>query len=189
MNHPPPETFPDPMQRIGHPITPAPGTEPNPAYQQLLTLYAKVYGAEEGLTKALRPACRTARDDHAWIGDAARKWVSELEDWNKRLDHATSQILQELAERLRETPPYVPVGSHPMEHGVNPGGPYQGVNPGGLYHGENPGGPYHPGPGVNPGGPNRGENPGGPYHPGHDENPGGPYRNDSYTNPGGPYQS
>jgi hypothetical protein len=158
------------MQRIGHPITPTPGTEPNPAYQHLLTLYAKVYGAEEEVTKALRPACRTARDDHAWIGDAARKWVGELEGWNQRLGHATSQIMQELAERLRNTPPYVPVGSHPMEPGgphVYPGTPYQEAP------GPNPGGPNRPG--VDPGGPNRpGANPGGPNRPGAD--PGGPYR-------------
>jgi hypothetical protein len=136
MNHQPPETFPDPTQRIGTPMTPAHGTEPNPAYQDLLTLYAKVYGAEAGLAKALHPACKTVSGDHAWIGEAARKWTTELEDWDRRLAHAAGQILHELADRLRTTPPYVHIGTHPMEPGSpypSPGGPMgTGPDPGGL---------------------------------------------------------
>ena len=33
MDHPSPASFPDPMQRIGTPVTPPHGTRPNPAYQ------------------------------------------------------------------------------------------------------------------------------------------------------------
>jgi hypothetical protein len=119
MNYPSPASFPDPMQRIGTPVTPPHGTRPNPAYQDLLTLYAKVYGAEEGLATALEPACRTIRNGEAWSGRAAREWTTELEDWNRRLGRAAEWILAELAARLRSTPPYVPVTTEPLE----PGGP------------------------------------------------------------------
>jgi hypothetical protein len=116
MDHPSPASFPDPMQRIGMPVTPPHGTRPNPAYQDLLTLYAKVYGAEERLATALEPACQTVRNGEAWIGRAARGWTTELEDWNRRLGRAAGWILQELADRLRSTPPYVPI-TEPLEPG------------------------------------------------------------------------
>ena len=116
MDHPSPSSFPDPTQRIGTPVTPPHGTRPNPAYQDLLTLYAKVYGAEERLATALEPACRTVRNGEAWFGRAARRWTTELEDWNRRLGRAAGWILQELAARLRSTPPYVPI-TEPQEPG------------------------------------------------------------------------
>jgi hypothetical protein len=150
MDHPSPASFPDPVLRIGTPVTPPPGTEPNPAYQDLLTLYAKVYGAGDRLEKALRPACRTVSGGEAWTGPAARRWTTELDGWNRRLGHAAAQILTELAERLRATPPYVAVGTRPMNPGdPYPGAPYTGGSyPGGSY--PQPGGPLHPDP--NPGG-------------------------------------
>jgi len=116
MDHPSPASFPDPMQRTGTPVTPPHGTRPNPAYQDLLTLYARVYGAEERLATALEPACQTVRNGEAWIGRAAREWTTELEDWNRRLGRAAGWILQELADRLRSTPPYVPI-TEPLEPG------------------------------------------------------------------------
>jgi len=145
MSHPPPASFPDPMQRIGRPVIPPHGTQPNPAYQDLLTLYAKVYGAEEGLANALRPACKTVRDDDAWTGQAAKKWTSELELWNRRLGNTAEQIMQELEERLRATPPYVPIGTQPMQPGIQPGGTLQSEpDPGGRLHpGPDPGGRRH----------------------------------------------
>lgn len=165
MDHPPPASFPDPMQRIGTPVIPPHGTKPNPAYQDLLTLYAKVYGAEDGLAKALEPAYKSARDGEAWTGHAAREWTAELEDWNRRLGRTAADILHELAARLRATPPHVPIGTQPMQ----PGGPYP--DPGGtMGPGPNPGGTMRPGP--NPGGIMRpGPDPGGTMHPG--PNPGG----------------
>ena len=211
MDHPSPASFPDPMQRIGMPVTPPHGTRPNPAYQDLLTLYAKVYGAEERLATALEPACQTVRNGEAWIGRAARGWTTELEDWNRRLGRAAGWILQELAARLRSTPPYVPI-TEPLEPGgaqpthlqpapvtvgfppaPNPGGRFHpGPNPGGgLQSGPNPGGRLQPGP--NPGGrlhpdPNPGArlqpgpDPGGRLHA--DPQPGGPLRHE--PDPGGP---
>ena len=160
MDHPAPASFPDPVQRIGTPVTSPPGTEPNPAYQDLLTLYAKVYAAGDRLEEALRPARRTVSGGEAWSGPAARRWTTELDGWNRRLGNATAQILTELTERLRATPPYVAVGTRPM----TPGDPYPGAPyPGGSY----PGGPY-----PQPGGPvHRSPDPGGPLHPG--PNPGG----------------
>ena len=163
MDHPSPASFPDPVQRIGTPVTPPPGTEPNPAYQDLLTLYAKVYGAGDRLDKALRPTRMTVSGGEAWTGSAARRWTTELDAWNRRLGNATAQILTELAERLRATPPYSAIGTHPMK----PGDPY----PGALYAGGSyPGGPYpDPGgsipPGPQPGDP-RHPGPAGPRHPG-----------------------
>jgi hypothetical protein len=114
------------MQRIGKPMTPPHGTAPNPAYQDLLTLYARAYGAREGLAEALRPACKTASGDHPWIGPAARTWTTGLEGWSRRLGQAAEQIVAELADRLRATPPYLPVGTRPMQ----PGGAYP--DPGGA---------------------------------------------------------
>jgi uncharacterized protein YukE len=134
MNHPPPQAFPDPTQRIGAPMTPPHGTEPNSAYQDLLTLYAKVYGAEQGLARALQPACQTVSGDQPWTGQAARTWTTELESWNKRLAGAAAQILHELADRLRATPPCLPVGTQPLQPGApqpNPGGP-MGPGPAGT---------------------------------------------------------
>ena len=107
MDHPPPHAFPNPARPTGTAIPP-PLTKPNPAYQELLTLYARVYGAHDQLAGALHPACRTMRDRSAWTGDAARRWVTELEHWNRRLAGAADEILHELAARLRATPPYVP---------------------------------------------------------------------------------
>jgi hypothetical protein len=153
MDHPSPASFPDPVQHIGTPVTPPPGTEPNPAYQDLLTLYAKVYGAGDRLEKALRPARRTVSGGEAWTGPAARRWTTELDGWNRRLGNATAQILTELTERLRATPPYVAVGTRPM----NPGDPYGALRPGPIHPGEplhthpGPGGHLHPEP--DPGGP------------------------------------
>ena len=160
MDHPSPASFPDPMQRIGTPVTPPHGTRPNPAYQDLLTLYAKVYGAEERLATALEPACQTVRNGEAWIGRAARGWTTELEDWNRRLGRAAGWILQELADRLRSTPPCVPI-TEPLEPGGAQPTPLQPTpvtagfqptpNPGGRFRpGPNPGGRLHPAP--NPGG-------------------------------------
>ncbi|HEY3732595.1 MAG TPA: hypothetical protein VGL63_01655 [Streptosporangiaceae bacterium] len=124
MNHPAPASFPDPMRRIGTPVTPPHGTQPNPAYQDLLTLYAKVYGAEESLAHALHPARRTARDPKTWTGHAGQEWTSDLEAWNRRLAHAAERIVAELAERLRATPPCIVVGTEPMQPAdPNPGGP------------------------------------------------------------------
>jgi hypothetical protein len=170
MDHPSPASFPDPVQRIGTPVTPPPGTEPNPAYQDLLTLYARVYGAGDRLEKALRPAGRTVSGGETWTGPAARRWTTELDGWNRRLGHAAARILTELAERLRATPPYVAVGTRPM----NPGDPYPGAPyPGGSYPGgpyPQPGGPLHAHP--DPGGTmHSGPSPGGRMHPG--PNPGG----------------
>jgi hypothetical protein len=189
MDHPSPASFPDPMQRIGTPVTPPHGTRPNPAYQDLLTLYAKVYGAEERLATALEPACQTVRNGEAWIGRAARGWTTELEDWNRRLGRAAGWILQELADRLRSTSPYVPI-TEPLEPGGAQPTPLQPTpvtagfqpapNPGGRFHpSPNPGGGLHPGPnpggglqtGPDPGGLQPGPNPGGRFHPG--PNPGG----------------
>jgi hypothetical protein len=201
MDHPSPASFPDPMQRIGTPVRPPHGTRPNSAYQDLLTLYAKVYGAEERLATALEPACQTVRNGEAWIGRAARGWTTELEDWNRRLGRAAGWILQELADRLRSTPPYVPI-TEPLEPGgaqptplqptpvtagfqptPNPGGRFRpGPNPGGgLYPDPNPGGRFHPGP--NPGGGLQpGPDPGGRLRA--DPPPGGPLRRE--PDPGGP---
>lgn len=172
MDHPSPASFPDPVQRIGTPVTPPPGTEPNPAYQDLLTLYAKVYASGDRLEKALRPARRTVSGGEAWTGPAARRWTTELDGWNRRLGNATAQILTELTERLRITPPYVAVGTRPM----NPGDPYPSAPyPGGSY----PGGPY-----PQPGGPvHRGPNPGGPLHTHPD--PGGALHTHPGPDPGG----
>ena len=211
MDHPSPASFPDPMQRIGTPVTPPHGTRPNPAYQDLLTLYAKVYGAEERLSTALEPACRTIRNGDAWFGRAARGWTTELEDWNRRLGRAAGWILQELAARLRSTPPYVPV-TEPLEPGGAQPAPLQptpvtvgfqpGPDPGGRLHpGPDPGGRLHPGPDpgdrlhpdTDPGGrlhprPDPGgrlhaePDPGGALRPGPD--PGGRFHDD--PQPGGP---
>jgi hypothetical protein len=204
MDHPSPSSFPDPMQRIGTPVTPPHGTRPNPAYQDLLTLYAKVYGAEERLATALEPACRTVRNGEAWFGRAARGWTTELEDWNRRLGRAAGWILQELAARLRSTPPYVPIteplepgGAQPtplqpdpvtvaFQPGPNPGGRLRpGPDPGGrLQPDPNPGGRLHHGP--DPGGRLQPEpDPGGRFHdnpqpvgpPRHEPDPGGPAEN------------
>jgi hypothetical protein len=192
------------MQRIGTPVTPPHGTRPNPAYQDLLTLYAKVYGAEERLATALEPACRTVRNGEAWFGRAARGWTTELEDWNRRLGRAAGWILQELAARLRSTPPYVPI-TEPLEPGGAQPTPLQpdpvtvafqpGPNPGGRLHpGPDPGGRLHPGPDPggrlqpdpNPGGRLQPEpDPGGRFHdnpqpvgpPRHEPDPGGPAEN------------
>jgi len=194
MDHPSPASFPDPMQRTGTPVTPPHGTRPNPAYQDLLTLYARVYGAEERLATALEPACQTVRNGEAWIGRAAREWTTELEDWNRRLGRAAGWILQELADRLRSTPPYVPI-TEPLEPGgaqptpssrsrsppgsSRPPTPVAGSTPtptpaaasspdrtpaGGSSR-PNPGGRFHPSP-----------NPGGGLQPGPD--PGGRFRAD-----------
>jgi len=160
MDHPSPASFPDPMQRTGTPVTPPHGTRPNPAYKDLLTLYARVYGAEERLATALEPACQTVRNGEAWIGRAAREWTTELEDWNRRLGRAAGWILQELADRLRSTPPYVPI-TEPLEPGGAQPTPLQPIpvtagfqpapNPGGRFHPDpNPGGGLQPGP--DPGG-------------------------------------
>jgi hypothetical protein len=181
MDHPAPAVFPDPLQRIGTPITVPHGHKPNPEYQDLLTLYAQVYGAEEDLRTALRPAERTAKDG-AWRGPAAQEWTTELDDWSRRLDQAADTIMQELAGRLRTTPPYIPTG-------IDPGGEMHpgGINPGGEMYpaGLNPGGEMYPG-GVNPGGPMHHEpNPGGVMYPAGVE-PGGPMRRP--PNPGGPYR-
>jgi hypothetical protein len=185
--HPSPATFPDPLQRIGTPVMVPHGHKPNPAYQDLLTLYAKVYGAEEKLATAFHPARRVANDGEAWIGHAAKQWTTDLDDWNRRLDHAGDMILQELAGRLRNTSPYVLIGTtDPNEPG--------GIQPGGtMSTGPNPGGQMYPG-GLNPGGPMRvppnpggrirpGPNPGGRIGPG--PNPGGQV-GPSGANPGGP---
>jgi hypothetical protein len=150
------------------------GHKPNPAYQDLLTLYAKVYGAEEKLATAFHPARRLANDGEAWIGNAAKQWTTDLDDWNRRLDQAGDTILQELAGRLRSTSPYVPIGTtDPNEPGgIQPGGTMTtGANPGGPRHHEpNPGGEMYPG-GLNPGGTIRPEpDPGGPRH--REETPG-----------------
>lgn len=172
MDHPSPASFPDPVQRIGTPVTPPPGTEPNPAYQELLTLYAKVYGAGDRLEKALRPARMTVSGGETWVGPAAQRWTTELHTWNRRLGIATAQIMTELAERLRATPPCVAIGTHPLK----PGDPYPGaLYPGGSY----PGGPYpDPGGRLQPG-----PQPGGSMHPGTD--PGGALQ-PGPINPGGP---
>ncbi|HET6187650.1 MAG TPA: hypothetical protein VFE59_11710 [Trebonia sp.] len=117
MSHLPPASFPDPTQTIGTPMTIPHGTKPNPEYHDLLTLYAKVYAAEEELATALRPACRTAGADQAWIGETARKWVAELEGWSRRLNGAGERILAELEAQLRAMPPYVHHGRHLMRPG------------------------------------------------------------------------
>jgi hypothetical protein len=173
--HPSPATFPDPLQRIGTPVMVPHGHKPNPAYQDLLTLYAKVYGAEEKLATAFHPARRLANDGEAWIGNAAKKWTTDLDDWNRRLDHAGDTILQELAGRLRSTSPYVPIGTtDPNEPG--------GIQPGGtMTTGANPGGTMYPG-GIQPGGTmTTGANPGGVMH--REPNPGGTMHRGS--DPGG----
>jgi hypothetical protein len=194
--HPSPATFPDPLQRIGTPVMVPHGHKPNPAYQDLLTLYAKVYGAEEKLATAFHPARRLANDGEAWIGHAAKQWTTDLDDWNRRLDHAGDMILQELVGRLRNTSPYVLIGTtDPNEPGgIQPGGTMStGPNPGGQMYpgGLNPGGPMRVpsnpggqiGPGPNPGGQvgPGGANPGGPMH--HEPDPGG--RMGVPPNPGG----
>ena len=119
MNYPPP----------GTPVTPPPGTQPNPAYQDLLTLYAKVYEAEERLATALRPARRAVGDGETWTGHAAREWTADLEAWSRRLGGAAERIVAELAQRLRATPPYTPVGTEPV-HPV-PAQPRDPVSPAG----------------------------------------------------------
>jgi hypothetical protein len=178
MDHPSPASFPDPVQRVGTPVTPPPGTEPNPAYQDLLTLYARVYGAGDKLEKALRPAGRTVSGGEAWTGPAARRWTTELDAWNRRLGNAAAQILTELTERLRATPPYVAVGTRP----IAPGGPYPGApsvpgpDPGGrMYPGHDPEGVRRPG-SPDPGGVRRPgpADPGGAIH--RTLQPGGPFR-------------
>ena len=187
MNHPSPASFPDPMQRIGTPVTPPHGTQPNPAYQDLLTLYAKVYGAEESLARALHPARRTIRGDQAWTGRAAQEWTSDLEAWSRRLAIAAERTVAELADRLRATPPYVPIGTAPMQPGSPQPGPLQpGSGPGsvpaqpGSGPGSVPAQPGTPQPGPlrshpDPGGPLRSHpDPGGSLHP--RPEPGGPER-------------